>query len=89
MKQERHPWAFLEEIKGTYFTGEWPTLPEMYRITAARYPDRPSFTDFVPEKVTRTYTEVLHNFEKLANWLAANGVKKGDHVAVTGKNSSE
>lgn len=89
MKQERHPWAFLEEFKGSYFTGEWPTLPEMYRITAARYPNRPSFTDFVPEKVTRTHTEVLHNFEKLANWLAANGVKKGDHVAVTGKNSSE
>jgi len=38
------PWAFLDEYRGTYFHGEWPTLPEMFRITVKRYGDRPCFT---------------------------------------------
>ncbi len=89
MTKNRLPWAFLDEWKGKAFTGQWPTLPEMLRITAERYPDRPCFTDFVPERVTRTYTEALKNIERLANWLAISGVTKGSHVAVSGKNSSE
>ncbi len=89
MTKNRLPWAFLDEWKGKAFTGQWPTLPEMLRITAERYPDRPCFTDFVPERVTRTYTEALKNIERLANWLAVSGVTKGSHVAVSGKNSSE
>jgi len=89
MKKNQLPWAFLDEWKGKTFTGQWPTLPEMLRITAERYPDRPCFTDFVPERVTRTYTEALKNIERLANWLAVSGVTKGSHVAVSGKNSSE
>lgn len=89
MTKNRLPWAFLDEWKGKTFTGQWPTLPEMFRITAERYPDRPCFTDFVPERVTRTYTEALKNIERLANWLAVSGVTKGSHVAVSGKNSSE
>lgn len=89
MKKNQLPWAFLDDWRGKTFTGQWPTLPEMFRITAERYPDRPCFTDFVPERVTRTYTEALKNIETLANWLAASGVTKGSHVAVTGKNSSE
>lgn len=89
MKKNQLPWAFLDDWRGKTFTGEWPTLPEMFSITAERYPNRPCFTDFVPERVTRNYTEVLQNVKKLANWLAVSGVTKGSHVAVTGKNSSE
>lgn len=83
------PWAFLDEWRGKLFSGEWPTLPEMFRITVERYPDRPCFTDFIPDKHTLTYSEVLRNVEKLAAWLNAAGVKKGDRVAVSGKNSPE
>lgn len=83
------PWSFLDEWRGKIFTGEWPTLPEMLRITVARYPDRPCFTDFSPNKHTLTYSEVLSNVEKLSAWLSAGGVKKGTHVAVSGKNSPE
>ena len=83
------PWAFLSEWKGKLFDGEWPTLPEMFRITAARFPDRPCFTDFDPEKITRTYGQALSNINNLAQWLAHNGVTKGVNVAVSGKNSSE
>ena len=89
MKNTQLPWSFLDDWRGKAFTGEWPTLPEMFSITAERFPDRPCFTDFVPERVTRNYTEVLQNMKKLANWLAISGVTKGSHVAVSGKNSSE
>jgi long-chain acyl-CoA synthetase len=42
------PWAFLEEYRGKAFTGQWPTLPEMFRITVSRYPKRLCFTIFEP-----------------------------------------
>lgn len=83
------PWAFLEDWRGKIFSGEWPTLPEMFKITAARYPDRPCFTDFTPEKHTLTYSEVLKNIDRLASWLNAAGVDRGSRIAVTGKNSPE
>ena len=86
------PWAFLDDFRGTDFTGEWPTVPEMFAITAKRFGDRPCFTDFEGEggaKQTLTYAEVLSHVQKLAAWLCANGVTKGDRVAVTGKNSPE
>lgn len=89
MKKNQLPWAFLDDWRGKTFTGQWPTLPEMFRITAERYPDRPCFTDFVPKHVTRTYAEVLQDIERLANWLSVAGITKGSHVAVSGKNSSE
>ena len=85
----RKPWAFLDSYRGTNFNGEWPTLPEMLRITVKRFGDRPCFTVFESEKHTLTYNEVLANIEGLAAWLAAQGVKKGDRVAVSGKNSPE
>lgn len=89
MQKNQLPWSFLDDWRGKIFTGEWPTLPQMFSITAERYPDRPCFTDFVPERVTRTYKEVLGNIKKLANWMAASGITRGSHVAVSGKNSSE
>lgn len=90
MKEKKElPWAFLDAWRGKAFTGEWPTLPEMFRITVERYGDRSCFTDFSPEKHTLTYKEVLANVEQLADWLCEQGVEKGDRVAVTGKNSPE
>lgn len=89
MQKNQLPWSFLDDWRGKTFTGEWPTLPQMFSITTERYPDRPCFTDFVPERVTRTYKEVLDNIKKLANWMAVSGITRGSHVAVSGKNSSE
>ncbi|HPS45057.1 MAG TPA: AMP-binding protein, partial [Treponemataceae bacterium] len=86
---ERKPWAFLDAWRGTAFTGEWPTLPEMFRITVERFPDRPCFTSFDPDRVSLTYREALAKIETLAAWLQSQGVRKGDHVAVSGKNSPE
>lgn len=27
------PWDFLQAFKGEFFTGEWPTVPEMFSIS--------------------------------------------------------
>jgi len=86
---ERKPWAFLDAWRGKSFTGEWPTLPEMFRISVERYSDRPCFTSFEPDRVSLTYREALAKIETLASWLASQGVRRGDHVAVSGKNSPE
>ena len=83
------PWAFLDEYRGKTFNGEWPTLPEMFRITVSRYPDRNCFTVFEPDRITHTYRQALQVIEAVARWLHSKGVRKGDKVALTGKNSPE
>ena len=83
------PWAFLDAWRGTAFNGEWPTLPEMFRISVERFGDRPCLTMFEPDRISLTYRETLEKVEKLAAWLHSSGVRKGNHVAVSGKNSPE
>jgi long-chain acyl-CoA synthetase len=83
------PWAFLEDFRGKAFFGEWPTLPEMFRITVSRYPQRACFTIYEPERISLNYTEALKQIEALARWLHSKGISKGDKVAVSGKNAPE
>jgi len=83
------PWAFLEEYRGKVFTGQWPTLPEMYKITVSRFPQRPCFTIYEPDRISLNYTEALKLIEAIARWLHSKGIRRGDKVAVTGKNSPE
>lgn len=85
-------WKFLDAYRGEIFYSEWPTLPKMFRISQMRYGERPCFVDFEGKdgaKQTYTYNEAWQKIETLAQWMMANGVKKGDHVAVSGKNSPE
>lgn len=89
---KREPWKYLDEFRGKDFNGEWPSLPQLLIIQAKRYGERPCFTDFDGpngSKQTITYSEVLDKVQNLAKWLAANGLEKGDRVAVAGKNSPE
>ena len=83
------PWEFLNEYKGKFFNGQWPTLPEMYKITVSRFPERRCFTVFDPDRITLNYTESLKVIEAVARWLHSKGIKRGDRVAVTGKNAPE
>jgi long-chain acyl-CoA synthetase len=83
------PWEFLNQYKGGFFSGEWPTLPEMYRITASRFGERSCFTIYEPDRISLTYNESLKLIEAIARWLHSKGIRKGDTVAVTGKNSPE
>ena len=88
-KMSKRPWEFLDAWRGKKFTGEWPTLPEMFEITAERFPNRNCLTVFEPDRITLTYRETLTAIKKLAGWFVAHGVKRGTHIAVSGKNSSE
>ena len=83
------PWAFLEAHRGRDFAGEWPTLPEMFKITAARHSERPCFTIYDPERYSLNYREALARVKAIARWLHAQGIRKGDTVALTGKNTPE
>jgi long-chain acyl-CoA synthetase len=83
------PWKFLDDFRGKAFTGEWPTLPQLFSITVSRYPDRPCFTVYEPERRSLTYTEAEAVIRKVAGSLRSLGVGKGGRVAVTGKNGPE
>jgi len=89
MDKMNTPWAFLDEYRGKAFIGLWPTLPEMFRITVSRYSGRNCFTVFEPGRITLTYNEALVRIEAVARWLHNKGIRKGDKVAVTGKNAPE
>lgn len=86
---EYTPWKFLDEYRGKVFNGKWPSLPEVFRITASRYPERPCFTIYEPDRVSLNYSEAIKKIEELASFLASEGIKKGDKIAVSGKNSPE
>ena len=83
------PWAAIEPWRGKTFKGEWPTLAELITISAERFADRPCFTDFDPDRRTYTYAEVMAKIQQLVQWLCSAGIKKGDCIAVSGKNSPE
>jgi long-chain acyl-CoA synthetase len=86
---ERNAWAFLDKYRGAFFNGLWPTLPEMFRITVSRYGERPCFTIYEPNRISLTYDESLKLIQAAARWLHGKGIRKGDKIAVTGKNSPE
>jgi long-chain acyl-CoA synthetase len=83
------PWAYMDEFRGKAFKGEWPTLPEMYRMTVTRYPERACFTIYEPDRISLNYTEALKKIEAVARWLHSKGIRRGDKIAVSGKNAPE
>ena len=89
MSEKFLPWAFLDEYRGKAFHGEWPTLTEMLRITVSRFGERNCLTVFEPDRITLTYNEAFAKIQALARWLHSKGIRKGDKLAVTGKNSPE
>ncbi|MFP4266608.1 MAG: AMP-dependent synthetase/ligase [Spirochaetaceae bacterium] len=89
LKRNEKPWEFLEEFKGTHFKGEWPTLVELFSITAERYPERRCFSIYEPDNIFLTYGEAHEKVVQVSNYLLTLGVSYGDRVAVTGKNSPE
>ncbi|MDR1971303.1 MAG: AMP-binding protein [Treponema sp.] len=89
MGAEFIPWAFLDSYRGKEFKGQWPTLPEMYRIICSRYGERPCFTVYEPDRISLTYNEALKLIEAAARALYSKGIRRGDKVGVTGKNSPE
>ncbi|MGC9311438.1 MAG: AMP-dependent synthetase/ligase [Sediminispirochaetaceae bacterium] len=89
MRRNTTPWTFLREYTPSHFKGEWPTLPEMFTITAERHPERKCFSIYEPDNLFLTYAEAYQAVREVSNHLVKLGVKKGDRVALTGKNSPE
>ena len=83
----KHSWEELDQVRGTLFTGQWPTIIEMFSITIEKFPNRPCFTSFKPERVTLTYREVQQAMVRVSSYLQENGVEAGDRVIINGKNS--
>jgi len=89
MRRNTAPWTFLKEYTPSHFKGEWPTLPEMFTITSERHPERKCFSIYEPDNLFLTYAEAYRAVREVSNHLVKLGVKKGDRVALTGKNSPE
>ncbi|HDQ14336.1 MAG TPA: long-chain fatty acid--CoA ligase [Sediminispirochaeta sp.] len=89
MKNDSTPWKFLEQYKPSHFQGQWPTLPELFRISAERHPDRRCFSIYEPDNLFFTYAEAYTAVKRTTNYLLQKGIRKGDRVALTGKNSPE
>lgn len=83
------PWSVLDNYRGKVFDGRWPTIPELLEITASRFNERPCFSTFEPSRVSFRYEEVLSHVRRLAGELGSLGVRAGDRIAVSGKNSPE
>ncbi|MBN2628285.1 MAG: AMP-binding protein [Spirochaetales bacterium] len=83
------PLLYIEPYRGKKFTGEWPTLPEMLDITVEKFSDRTAFHGFVPRERSFSYGELRDYCRQIAAYLCEKGIRKGDRVGVTGKNSPE
>lgn len=83
------PWDFLAEYRNSFFSGDWPSLPELFRISVHRFPDRNCFTIFDPDRRTLSYAQALGEISRTAKYLVSIGIRPGDRVAVSGSNTPE
>lgn len=83
------PWGWLDEYRGSAFSGQWPTLPEVFQMNVTRFPKRRCFEAFDPVHISFTYEEAFAVVKKISEELKRSGIHEGDKVAVVGKNSPE
>lgn len=85
-----HMWnEKLADYRGTFFEGEWPTITQAFLITHSKFPDKPCFTTFSPDRISYTFDEIYQRLLKISSYLREHGLKKGDKVVINGKNSIE
>ena len=87
--KETQPWKFLDEFRGKEFEGPWPNIKTMFHISCLRYPDNLCFHVFSPKEEKFTYREAEKKIKEVSYYLISQGVKKGDKIGVSGKNSPE
>lgn len=88
-KHNPEPWKWLDGYRGTYFNGQWPSLPELMNIVSDRYPQNECWESFYPVHEVYTYSQAKEIISRVSRYLYSLGVRKGDRVAVTGKNSPQ
>ncbi len=86
-KDNLTPWNRFDQYRGKYFNGEWPTLKELFVLNTELYKDRECWTEFQPKHISLTYGDALERVKNVSSWLLSLGLKKGDKVIVSGKNS--
>ena len=82
-------WSFLDGYRGKEFEGKWPNVKEMFHISVLRYPDNQCFRAFSPKEERFTYREAERKIMEIAGYLREQGVREGDRIGVSGKNSPE
>lgn len=88
-KGDATAWSFLDDYRGKLFEGEWPNVRTMFHISVLRYPDNDCFKAFSPKKISFSYKEAEEKIRAVSNYLLSQGARKGDKIAVSGKNSPE
>ncbi len=86
-KDNLTPWNRFDPYRGKYFKGEWPTLKELFVLNTELYADRNCWVEFQPKYLCLTYKDALERVKNVSSWLLSLGLKKGDKVIVSGKNS--
>ena len=80
---------FLEDYRGKAFSGDWPTVSEAFAITVSRYPDNEALKSITPTVFSLTFKKAYEKIKEIAYYIRSMGIKKGDKVAVCGKNSPQ
>ena len=86
-KDNLTPWNQFDSYRGKEFKGEWPTIKELFHINTMRYGFNPCWKEYSPKEVSLTYKEAEDKVKELSSWFLSLGVKKGDKIIVSGKNS--
>ena len=81
------PWNQFDTYRGKEFSGEWPTIKELFHINTMRYPDNTCWKEYSPKEISLTYKEAEEKVKEVSSWFLSLGVKKGDKIIVSGKNS--
>ena len=81
------PWNQFDAYRGKEFSGEWPTIKELFHINTMRYPDNTCWKEYSPKEISLTYKEAEEKVKEVSSWFLSLGVKKGDKIIVSGKNS--
>ncbi|MCI7454336.1 MAG: AMP-binding protein [Spirochaetales bacterium] len=81
------PWNQFDTYRGKEFNGEWPTIKELFHINTMRYPDNTCWKEYSPKEIALTYKEAEEKVKEVSSWFLSLGVKKGDKIIVSGKNS--
>ncbi|MDD3670973.1 MAG: long-chain fatty acid--CoA ligase, partial [Sphaerochaetaceae bacterium] len=66
--QER-AWDILEQYRPSLFKGQWPSIPTMFSITLARYPDNPAFTTIGSQGKSYTYAQADVQIKRIAAYM--------------------
>lgn len=78
---------YFRKNRGRNFVGEYPTLQEVLDITVSEHGDRTCFVCHKPVERRMTFSEVKEEVARIGSFLIGSGVRKGDRIALNGKNS--